>query len=223
MAAYTKVRDRSAGNCRDIALVLRARDGDIAAFESLYLKYRKLIVCWVRTWLRYEEWVDEFTDDAINVLRSKLPEYRSERASFCSWAYRVARSAAIKHARVVGTKLAVVPIDLLMEDELPAFYGPEYDFLSSRVEEEVIRLEPEQRAAVYGYFYEGKTDDEIAEELHIPRRRVCYRRRQGLAVLRKRLSDVFFKSIRPETRFSGYYCMMTDVRENIPALMGERG
>jgi len=211
MAACTVIHDRTVGNRCDTALVLRARDGDIDAFNSLYHKDHKLIVCWVRSWLRYEEWVDECTDDAIAVLSRKLPQYRPERASFCSWAYRVARTAVIKHVRVLGISRVDVPIDLLMEDDLLAFFGPEFDFLSRRVEEEVKRLEPEQRAAVYGYFYEGKTDEEIAEELHIPRRRVCYRRKQGLVELRRRLSDVPFTSIRPETRFSGYYCTMTDV------------
>jgi RNA polymerase sigma-70 factor, ECF subfamily len=195
MAAYTRVRDRSAGNSCDAALVLRARDGDIVAFDSLYRKYHKLIVCWVREWLRCESWVDEFTDQAIVVLRKELPGYRPDGASFCSWAYRVAKSATIKHARTLGLNRDEVAFDLLGEDALVDPMGPEDAYVAKRVREEVENLDFVQRAALRGPFYDGLSDEELADELHLPVRRVCYRRKQAKSVLRKRLSDVRCMSI----------------------------
>jgi RNA polymerase sigma factor (sigma-70 family) len=221
MAVSATVRDRTAENRSDTALVLRARDGDKAAEEELYYKYHTQFLCWIRRWLRHKEWAPDFADAAIAKLFEVLPQYKPELSAFSSWAFIVAKTNVIKLIHDLGTERNDVSADELLDEVLPALTGPEDDFVVSRVREEVAHLNGEQRAAVGGQFFEGRTDEELAAELSIPRRRVCYRRQQGLAAMRDRLSDVPFTSIRPETRFSRYYYMMDhDVKANDTALLG---
>jgi len=221
MSVTVTVRDRTAENRSDAALVMRALAGDEAAFDELLFKYRDKFLCWIRPWLRYNLWVDEFADEAIADLVEVLCQYKPELSAFSSWAFIVMRTSVIKSiARVAANRNDISAIELL-DEALPALTGPEDDFISSRLHEEVANLDPEQRAAVNGEFFEGRTDEDLAAELAIPRRRVSYRRQQGLAALRDRLSDVAFTSIRPKLRFSRYYYVMTDdVKANDTALLG---
>jgi RNA polymerase sigma factor (sigma-70 family) len=220
MAAHANARDRSAENRRDAALVLRAVEWDEAAIAELYHKYHTQFYSWIRRWLRHKEWALDFADAAIAKLFENLHGYKPVMSAFSSWAFLVAKTSVIQHLHELGTERSDVPYDEMLADLLPALTGPGDDFVNRRLLEEVAKLEPEQRAAVVGFFFFGLSDEEIAEEQHIPRRRVCYRRHQGMAALKLGLSDIPFTSIRPETRFSRYYYMMTDVKENKPAQLG---
>lgn len=220
MAVCTKARDRPTADQHDVALVARVIAGDKSAEDDLWHRYHEQFRRWVQRWNHINEWESLFVDAATSQLFEVLPHYKPEFSAFRSWAFSVARCAVLKQVRDLCINRADIALDEFLEDVLPALLRPEDDFLSSRVDEEVDRLDPERRAAVRGHFYEGKTDEEIAEELHIPRRRVNYRRQQGMAMIRSRLCDVPFTSIRPETRLSGYYYTMTDVKEKEPALLG---
>ncbi len=220
MAVAVRVRDRTEGNNRDNALILRIRAGDETAYAELWHKYHRIFLDWVRRWLRFPEWEEECADHAVAVLFKELPEYVPGRSAFCSWAHMVGRSAIIKHIHDLSIDRDDFPYDEIVDDMVPALTGPVDDFMNGMVHEEVEQLEPQQRAAVGGHFFEDKTDGEIAEEQHVPRRRVNYRRQQGLASLRKRFSGVLYTWIRPETRFSRNSYVMMNAQVNQPALPG---
>jgi RNA polymerase sigma factor (sigma-70 family) len=217
----TRVRDRAEENRKDVALVLRARDGDQTAFDELHHKYRGNFLRWIRPWIRCNLWEDELADAALAELLKVLNQYKPELSAFSSWAFIVMKTSVIKSIAKLATNRNDVSADEFLEEMLPALTGPDDDFVVARLHEEVANLAPEQRVAVNGEYFEGRTDEDLAAELSIPRRRVSYRRQQGLATMRKRLSDVAFTSIRPETRFSRYYYMMDhDVKANDLALLG---
>jgi len=223
MAVAAGARDRAEGNNRDNALIRRIRAGDEAAYAELWHKYHNLFLNWVRRWLRFPEWERECADHALAVLFEELPKYEPGRSAFCSWAHMVGRSAIVKHIHDLSIDRADFPLDDIVEDLMPALVGPLDDFVAGRIREEVRNLAPQQGAAVGGHYFEDKTDDEIAAELHIPRRRVNYRKQQGLAELKERLCDVASTWIRPEIGFSRDSYMMASARQNISALLGGRG
>jgi RNA polymerase sigma factor (sigma-70 family) len=204
MAAHALARERAAENRFDVALVLRVLAGDRAAEVELYHKYHTRFLNWIRRWLRHKEWADDFAEEAVIQLFQVLPQYRPELSSFSTWAHRVAYTKVMKCIRDLHTERDDVSADDLFLEFLPALTGPEDDYVASRLHEEVACLEREQRAAVGGPYFDGLNDTELAARLRMPRRRVCYRRRQGMAALRRRLKYVPFTSIRPRLRFSGY-------------------
>jgi RNA polymerase sigma factor (sigma-70 family) len=195
MAACTKVRDRVEENRSDVSLVGLAVGGDAIAWERLDDRYRALYRQWIRNWLKHRQWLDDCTATAVNELYRKLPQYKPALSAFATWAYRVARTRCIKFVRDYRTNREVVSTDEPSFESIPALHGPEHDHIMRRVHDEVAKLEPEQRRAVEGHFFEGLSDEELEEELHIPRRQVCYRRKQGLAILKRQLADVLFTSI----------------------------
>ena len=186
MTACTKVRDREEEKRRDAANVLKARAGDAAAQAEVFLKYHEKIGAWMHLWMPHKEWKDEFTDHAMAEVFECLDKFDPERGAFGSWVFMVVRSAVLKHIHELHVDRADFPYDEMLEEALPAVSGPEDDLLLRCVREEVAHLDPEQRAAVDGYFFSGFSDVELAARYSIPKRRVCYRRRQALARLRRR-------------------------------------
>ena len=84
----------------------------------------------------------------------------------------------------------------------------------------MLRLQADALPAIDGKFFKGKPDEQIAKEKKIPRRKVNYRKHQGLINLRKALSDVAFMWIRPKSAFFRNYYMMASAKQNLSALLG---
>ena len=191
MAACTVVRDRTADNQTDVDLARRVLAGDRAAESELLATYRAIFLGWSRrTFRKGNRWTEDYAQVATIKLFKVLNKYRPELSSFWSWAHIVAKSAIFTFISQQATERNDVSLDELMDDAMPALLGPEEEYIFRRVCEEVENLVPEQRAAVRGPYYDDLSDEEVADRLHIPVRRVCYRRKQGKAVLRVRLSDV---------------------------------
>jgi DNA-directed RNA polymerase specialized sigma24 family protein len=203
MAVHTTARNRTAEDQRELDLVNRAQAGDVSAGVELWLIYKSKLRPRVRRWNWIDEWKELFVDAGASQIYEALPTFRFTGRPFRVWAYAVARNAVLKLVRDLGLEEIDIPL-IDAEDELPDPPGPLDKFIETRVREAAYRLKGLQGAAVRGCFYEDKSDDEIAVEQHIPRRKVNYRKHQGLRSIKKELSDIPFKSIRPETRFSGY-------------------
>lgn len=220
MAAYTMTRDWDAANRRDRELALRARAGDDGAANELYHRYYPKLHKRVRRWLWNPAFVDECTAHVVAKIFEDLPRYRPDKSSFSFWANMEFRSEMTKHIHELELDHPNMPIDETMEEELPAPSGPLDAYIDSRVHEGVKGLVPEREAVVDGIFFEDKTQKEIAEERHMPPRRVSYRLQQAKADLRKGLSDVAFTWIRPESAFSRNYYIMASAKQNLSALLG---
>jgi RNA polymerase sigma factor (sigma-70 family) len=191
MAACTVVRDRTADNQTDVDLVRRTNAGDRAAESELLTKYRAIFLGWAcRSFRKGNRWTEDYAQVATIKLHKVLNGYRPDLSPFWSWAHIVAKSAIFNFISEQASERNDVSLDELMDEAEPALLGPEEEHIFRRVREEVENLVPEQRAAVRGPYYDDLSDEELADRLHIPVRRVCYRRKQGKAVLRERLSDV---------------------------------
>jgi RNA polymerase sigma factor (sigma-70 family) len=82
----------------DCELVAAVRDGDDAAFEELYGRYRPRIASYVRAMVRDEGRAEDVTQEAFLSALRRLRETDSEIA-FKPWIYRIAHNQAIDHHR----------------------------------------------------------------------------------------------------------------------------
>jgi DNA-directed RNA polymerase specialized sigma24 family protein len=203
MAVHSTARNRTAENQRELDLVTKAQAGDVSAGVELWLIYKDKLLPRVRRWNRINEWEKLFVDAGASQIYEKLPEFRFTGKPFQAWAYTVAHNAVRRLIRDLGIVHINIPLTDV-EDELPDPLGPRAVYIKNRVRRAAYRLKGQQGAAVRGCFYEDKSDEEIAADEHIARRKVNYRKHQGFRSMRKELSDIPFKSIRPETRFSGF-------------------
>ena len=161
----------------DSELVTAVRDGDDAAFEELYARYRPRITSYVRGMVRDEGRAEDVTQEAFFSALRRLRETDSEIA-FKPWIYRIARNQAIDHHRrasraeeiSMDADFGLRPSDhsRLVDGAAPdrAFVAKErLDHLCGAFDE----LSDVQARVIVMREFEGRSYREIADELDLTR------------------------------------------------------
>jgi RNA polymerase sigma factor (sigma-70 family) len=87
----------------DATLVLRARDGDVAAFELLHARYRDAVSRVIRAETRRAVDVDDLAQETFTSAWSRLGGLRDPER-FRPWLFQIARRVVIDHARATGRR-----------------------------------------------------------------------------------------------------------------------
>jgi RNA polymerase sigma-70 factor (ECF subfamily) len=149
----------------DATLVVRAREGDVTAFEDLVRRYRVPVY---RIAVRILNDPGSAADTAQEVFVTawrRLPEVKAEQA-FAAWLYRIVVTRAVSTLRAIRP---CVPLD----ETAPArdrYPGPEEhalaDGLATALRCALNHLTPEQRACWILREMEGLSYEEVATILH---------------------------------------------------------
>ncbi|HXT89611.1 MAG TPA: sigma-70 family RNA polymerase sigma factor [Trebonia sp.] len=149
----------------DATLVVRAREGDVYAFEDLVRRYKVPVYRIAVRILNDPSSAADTAQDAFVTAWRRLPEIKAEQA-FAAWLYRIAVTRAVSTLRTVRPH---VPFDetAAARDQLP---GPEEhalaDGLAAALRCALNRLTPEQRACWILREMEGLSYEEVAAILH---------------------------------------------------------
>jgi RNA polymerase sigma-70 factor (ECF subfamily) len=149
----------------DATLVVRAREGDVTAFEDLVRRYRVPVYRIAVRILNDPCSAADTAQEAFVTAWRRLPEVKAEQA-FAAWLYRIAVTRALSTLRTVRP---YVPLD----ETAPArdrFPGPEEyalaDGLATALRCALSHLTPEQRACWILREMEGLSYEEVATVLH---------------------------------------------------------
>jgi RNA polymerase sigma-70 factor, ECF subfamily len=149
----------------DTTLVVRAREGDVAAFETLVRRYRVPVYQIAVRILPDTCSAADTAQEAFVAAWQRLYEVKDERA-FAAWLYRITVTRALNTLRAVRP---YVPLDELAaaSDRFP---GPEEhalaDGLAAALRCALNRLTSEQRACWILREMEGLSYEEVATILH---------------------------------------------------------
>ena len=118
--------DRTAPDPSDGELVLRAKAGELAAFESLVHRYEKQVYSLALRMLRHEQDAEDVTQQTFLSALGHLDGFRGE-AGIATWLMRIATHAALKTLRKHGG-LEMVSLETATEntDNEEAIPHPEY-------------------------------------------------------------------------------------------------
>lgn len=145
----------------DSLLALRAREGDMAAFEQLYRRYvgRVYAVCLRLAGNR--SLAEECTQDAFVKAWESLAKFRGE-SSFGTWVHRIAVNTVLERHRTQLRQAAWVTVkdDEILES-VPA--GDEDPGRGLDLEECIASLPPAARMVFVLFDVEGHSHEEIAE------------------------------------------------------------
>jgi len=160
----------------DAELMLRAKDGDVPAFEALVDRFRRPLVGFLFRMVHDQAIAEELAQEAfLRVYRSR--HTYAAKAKFSTWLYRIAANLAINHARDSRQERTKVAASM---DERDPDTGLTLDVAdpSLTAEQAVLRHErltairrhvdalPErQRVAVLMHKYQGLDYRQIAEVL----------------------------------------------------------
>ncbi len=162
----------------DEALVEAANEGDLAAFEALYYRYRDWVVALACRFTGDRDDALDVLQDTFAYLLKKLPRLRLT-ARMTTFLYPVVRHLSIRLRRRRRRHVSA-------EDFLREAPAPEEGAASRAELAEVVSALPEkQREALLMRFVDGMSLREIAEALKIPLGTVKSRLHNSLRALRQ--------------------------------------
>jgi RNA polymerase sigma-70 factor (ECF subfamily) len=187
----------------DGELVQRWQSGDEGAFEDLMRRHERRVFRLLLRMLGSREEAEDVTQEAFLSLHRHGQRFRRE-ARFSTFVYRVAANAALNRRRTLGRSRNRVTEFKVSQDagfDLPtAPRDPEDAAAGSeaqlRVQEALLDLAPDLRAAVVLYDIEGQSYPEVARVLGIPEGTVKSRVHRARCALRESLRR--YVSAQPE-------------------------
>ncbi|WP_051033431.1 sigma-70 family RNA polymerase sigma factor [Sandarakinorhabdus sp. AAP62] len=152
------------------SLLLKAADGDTAAFHAFYDRTSaKLFGVILRILVERQESEDVLQDVYLSIWR-KAATFDPSKASPITWAATIARNRAIDRLRARPPR-AQVPVEAAFElaDDGPAqdaglIHGDDVRRLTAAL----ASLEPRHAAAIRACYFDGVTYDELAEREQVP-------------------------------------------------------
>lgn len=180
----------------DAELVERWQAGDSKAFESLVRRHQGRVYRLLLRMLGSREEAEDVTQEAFLSLHRHGHRFRRE-SRFSTFLYRVATNAALNRRRTLGRKRSredELATRQAAGDDLPsAPAGPEDSAqagqVERRIQEALLELSPDLRAAVVLYDIEGQSYREIAKVLEIPEGTVKSRIHRARSALRAALTS----------------------------------
>ncbi len=182
---------------REEALVKRAKQGDMRAFEELILQHEKIVYNLALRMMKQSEDAKDISQEVF------LKAYRNirnfdERSRFSTWLYRITTNTCIDELRKRQKKPS-----LSIEEEMDGEEGgilrqiaaagdtPEESLLRTEQKSEILqalnKLSPEHRAIVIFRDVQGLSYEEIAEILEIGLGTVKSRISRGRAQLKQEI------------------------------------
>lgn len=179
----------------DERLMLAYRDGDAAAFEALYGRYRSKLYRHLAHQCGDARLAEEFYQDIWLKVINARADYEPL-AKFSTWLYRIAHHRLIdhyrQHARNVADRFdgAIDPDDLPAADSANPARQFERSDLASRLTQALEGLPAPQREAFLLAEEDGLSLEEIAAATATGRETVKSRLRYAVGKLRDALQDL---------------------------------
>ncbi len=165
----------------DQEVVVRARDGEEAAYRELVRRYERPVFSLIYRMVRNRELAEDLAQDTFVKVLNALGTYRPE-FKFSSWVFKIANNVAIDQLRrreldtlsLEGSPHATTPdaieattleLGAPGESALDEVANRE---LGSEIERAIARLRPEYRSCILLRHVEDRSYEEIAEILDLP-------------------------------------------------------
>jgi RNA polymerase sigma-70 factor (ECF subfamily) len=181
----------------DHALVKATMSGDTAAFDSLVVRHRQLVLSFVRRLMENSDRADDVVQETFMKAFAKLSSFQF-RSSFATWLISIARNEAMMWYRSAQRRRevpivritrtgATIPMDFpdsRSNPELLYCKKESYQLLSSAIS----RLNPDARAAIELSDIDERSNASVSIQLGISVNALKSRRVRGRSRLRQKLS-----------------------------------
>lgn len=175
----------------DAALVARAQQGEMVAFEVLVVKYQRRVAATIRRLVHEDRIAEELTQEAFLSVFVALQSFKPD-GNFAAWLFTIARNAARSYLRSAQNRQDDRPIEVPDEAGEDATFGvaPSSEEeamahqLYERIDAEMAALPDVQRRALLMREIEGLDYKAIAAALEQPVNTVkshIFRAREAIA------------------------------------------
>lgn len=177
---------------KDLISLLEKRDR--RAFNYLYDNYSDALYGVVIRIVSYRQYADEVIQNVFVNIWDKMPQFDPQKGRLYTWMINIARHAAIDYIKSKAVqneqKNQSLP-EIVNNTENHQFFVKEHEKNSDYIGiEDVIKgLKPEWRLLIQMAYYEGYTQQEIADRLVLPLGTVKTRIRAALLELKVILNE----------------------------------
>ncbi len=175
-----------------IRMIVKEQSG---ALGELYDRYGRLIFSLARSIVGDQAAAEEITQDVFVNVWEKAATYRPEKAKVSTWLTSIARNRSIDQLRHRGARpeqhsvtWAEVPPGAVPSVDSPAEVA-EVHMQQLQVRQAVAQLPDEQKEVLALAYFQGYTQQEIADRLNLPLGTVKTRIRLAMGKLRQWLQD----------------------------------
>jgi len=174
----------------DSTLLLRYRDGDVAAFEILYRRHNDALYRYLLRLCRHRENADDIFQEVWGKIIKSADRYRPT-AKFSTFLYRIAHNCFIDHLRRNRRHLHAVDVDPDSQSDPgdPLDMIAERNLARERLELALRQLPDEQRTVFLLHEESGLDLDEIALLTDCNRETAKSRLRYAVQKLRRAIAD----------------------------------
>lgn len=180
----------------DEALIHALALGVIWSLEVLYQRYARLLYSIAYRMIPDQQVAEDLLQDTFVSVWQHAGSYSSQSGAVRSWLIAIIRHRAIDQLRKIGARsdFKVTPIDELVADEnltTPDAWEEAWKSIQgAQVRNALKQLSNEQRMVLELAYFQGWTQTEIADRLHIPLGTVKARMRLGLMRLKRLLEQM---------------------------------
>lgn len=176
----------------DEALMAAVEQRDRQAFEELYDRYARMIFSFAVKQVGDRQRAEEIVQDLFSKLWHSNVHYDPTRSAIRTWLLVITKRLCIDYLRKTNPATQAGPIDE-MDYALEASHehGPERTAEQKELQQTISiaidSLPEDQKQIVRQMYFQGKTQQELADELGIPIGTVKSRLRLAMTKLRKSL------------------------------------
>lgn len=165
-------------------LIQALQSGDNDAFGDLYDAYSPLLYGLILRIVKDQKEAENLLQDCFVKIWHNISSYTPERGRVATWLINIARNTAIDftRSRYFNQKLLNQPDDYLLNNEHHTLTQPQVETLGLR--QLVEKLTPVCRHVIEWMYFEGYTQQEIADKFEIPLGTVKSRTRLAMQELR---------------------------------------
>jgi RNA polymerase sigma-70 factor (ECF subfamily) len=148
---------------QELAYIEEVRAGKTAAYKYLVERYHVGVIIHCERLLRDRDEAEDVAQEAFIHAYTKLASYDASKGRFSTWLYRIATNKCLDILRRRYRQLDVEDIEAIAEATMPTHIE---DDEAKALRVAVFELTPPQyRRIIEAYFWEGKSYQEIADEL----------------------------------------------------------
>lgn len=146
-------------------LILSSLDSDAAAYGVLVERYKKALYHHCFCIVRDEDAAEDIAQEAFITAYYKLAQFDQSR-KFSTWLFKIATNKALNHVKKFSRNVRIDEVSI--ERIAGTVDGPNEQSIASEIRRIVDTLQPNYRAVVSLYYWEGKSYSEIAEIMNKP-------------------------------------------------------
>src|SRR5690625_486367 len=173
------------GENRDVQLLQLIAKGSKTAFEKFYNMHVSFVLQIATQIIGDYNEAEDVTHEIFLEVYEKPKQYKAERGSVKAWLAVITKNRCIDRLRkkkpLLVQKLELLDSKDAIETELTVLHKIEKELIVEALQQ----IPKKQREVIYGAYFEGKTQKELAESLNRPLGTVKSLARYGLNNLRK--------------------------------------